>query len=123
MNAHKLSALLFAGFASQACASQSEHTPIDWEGGARHARIVEIYSAATPVAHLPACLASLPPGALTTRQFVKARYRHVRMMVNAIAEVPDASAFHVNDVVELRPADCSEGKFARIDRTLVPASK
>jgi hypothetical protein len=86
---------------------------VDWNHGARRGWIVSAYGPDSATA-LPPCLADLPRGEFSTRRFVRVKYRHVRLMLHEVAELPPALDAKIGDVVELWPASCSAGKISRI---------
>lgn len=100
-----------------ACA---EAPKVDWKAGAKRAWVVALYEAGHRQ-DLPACLEQLSDADLANRHFVELRYRHVRIMYRAVAEVPPDLAVTSGTQVELWPADCGQGHLSRISR-LLPAS-
>ena len=114
-----LQLVLLAGLAG--CTAVPAHQQVDWRQGARRAWISTIYTVETPRSELPACLADLPAEQLSTHRFVKVRYRHVRRMLVAVAELPalpDGYQVAIDDRVEVFPQDCSAGQLSRIARML-----
>ena len=93
---------------------------VDWEHGAHRAWVVAAYPPGRN-ADLPLCLVQLSDSDLATRHFVALRYRHVRTMRTAVAEVPEGLALPPDTQVELWPADCARGQLSRIS-TLLPPS-
>lgn len=91
---------------------------INWQDGAKHGWVSQIYSSATPKQDIPACLASLSPAELDQRHFVRISYRHVRRMLVEVAELPEGDIAKIDDRVELWPADCDKGKLSRISRVM-----
>lgn len=119
MHSIKIGAALTALLLS-ACAATPQP---DWRHGGKKATIVQAYSAATPRAELPECLAALPPQEMARRHFVRLSYHHVRRMHYAVAEMPDSlPKAVVGDEVELWPLDCAVGQLSRIGPLLTPPS-
>lgn len=95
--------------------------------GLKHGWVSGFYTAQTPRAELPACLAALPPERLEGHLFVKVDYRAVRRMMVEVAEVPTLvgadgqQSVRLGDRVELWPEDCTRGRLSRITRLMPPA--
>jgi hypothetical protein len=106
-----LACLLLLG----ACASQ---TGVDWKAGNRPAWIVSFYGDDTAPSGLPGCLASLPSAELHNRRFAKLYYRHVRRMMTEVVEIPDGIDAHVDDLIEILPQDCDQGKLSQFIRVI-----
>jgi hypothetical protein len=101
-----------------ACTTTPLDPEVDWDSGARRARIVEFYSPDTPSARLPTCLANLSKTEFAARRFVKVKYRAGRLTSFRVAEVPETMQAKVRDEVEVWPENCSDGKISRISRIL-----
>jgi hypothetical protein len=112
--------MMLAGWLLAACAPLPAEHDVDWKNGAKHGWVSGFYTADTPLADLPKCLADLPPGQLAGHLFVKIDYRSVRRMMVEVAEVPGGTAQTVKlgDRVELWPQDCSRGKLSRISKMM-----
>jgi hypothetical protein len=67
---------------------------------------------------LPKCLSALPAGDLQGKRFVKLHYRHVRVMINEVAELPPGIDVAKGDMVEVVPHDCDNGQLTIITRKL-----
>jgi len=91
---------------------------IDWEHGARRARVMSAYAPDAPAATLPPCLAALPAQDYASRRFVRVRYHHVKIMLYAVAEQPAGMDLHPDDHVELWPENCGGGKLSRIGKVM-----
>lgn len=98
------------------CAPTLGHGPIDWEHGARRARVLALSTPEAGAAAAHACGAQAPPDA----HYVQVRYRHARLYRNVVALLPADLAARPGDEVELRPGDCDEGRLARVERVLPP---
>ena len=124
MLSRKLSAasILWA-LSLNSCVSRPPHPEADWQNGAKRAWIVKFYSAASPDASLPECLATLTKTELATGHFVKVEYRHTRKKVSTIAELPNTLRAKIHDQVEIWPEDCSRGKVSRVSRLLSSVSE
>jgi hypothetical protein len=90
--------------------------PIDWEHGARRARVLALATPEAGSAAAHACGAPAPPDA----HYVQVRYRHARLYRNVVALLPTALAAQPGDEVELWPGDCDQGQLARVERVLAP---
>lgn len=101
-----------------ACAGPVGNERVDWDHGARHARVLAALTPQDAAAEARECLGvgALPDG----RQFVRVRYHLNRLHRNAVATAPAALALHPGDEVELWPEDCDAGRPARIERVLPP---
>ena len=113
-------AMALASLLLAACAPLAAEHDVDWKSGAKHGWVSGFYTADTPLADLPKCLADLPPGQLAGHLFVKIDYRSVRRMMVEVAEVPGGAAQTVKlgDRVELWPQDCARGKLSRISKMM-----
>jgi hypothetical protein len=112
--------LTLAGLLLAACAPLAAEHDVDWKNGAKHGWVSGFYTAETPLAELPKCLADLPPGQLAGHLYVKIDYRSVRRMMVEVAEVPGgvAQTVKLGDRVELWPQDCARGKLSRISKMM-----
>ena len=101
-----------------ACAGPVGNERVDWDGGARHARVLAALTPQEAATDTHACLGekALPDG----QQFVRVRYRLNRLHRNAVAAAPTDMTLRPGDEVELRPEDCDAGRPARIERVLPP---
>lgn len=97
----------------------TEAPKVDWRQGAKRAWVVAAYAPGRAT-DLPACLERLSDADLMSRHFVQLRYRHVRVMRTAVAEVPPDVDARPEMQVELWPEDCGQGRLSRISR-LLPA--
>lgn len=97
------------------CASDRGIAADDWRQGARLGRISEYYAPDAATASLPTCLSSLSAGDYAARHFVKVRYRQVRIMREAVAELPRDVPLKAGDMVVVWPADCALGQLARVE--------
>jgi hypothetical protein len=97
-----------------ACATDPGGKMVDWEHGAKHGWVVSAYAPDSVATALPPCLANLPTSEFSTRRFVRVKYRHVRLMLYEVAELPPALDAKIGDRIELWPANCSAGKISRI---------
>lgn len=99
------------------CAGSLGNGEVDWDHGARRARVLEVLGRQAAEAEARACA---PAGWdwQSERIYTRVRYRNNRLYHNTIATVPDGLALRPGDEVELRPEDCREGRLARVERRL-----
>lgn len=115
--------ILFGIVAIALAACSTVSSDIDWQHGAKHGWVSQIYSSATPKQEIPACLASLSPAELDQRHFARVSYRHTRRMLIEVAELPEGETANIDDRVEIWPADCDTGKLSRISRVTSRATQ
>src|SRR5471032_1814337 len=118
---------ILAALAAACCAACAPLAPlhdVDWQHGARYGWVSAFYDGATPRAALPACLAALPPEELAAHRYVQIAYRHVRVMRNEVAPLPElpGGPLQMGEHVELWPQDCDQGKLSRIAKRMPPAA-
>ncbi len=91
---------------------------VDWEHGAKRGEIVERVNSEVTQSSLPPCIAILPASARRGHTFVKV-YRYLRRFISIeYAELPPGVSAAVGTQVEIYPAECNDGKLARIARQL-----
>ena len=110
---------ILLALAALAIASCSSVPPaVDWQNGAKHGWVSQLYSSATLKQNLPACLTSFSPAELDQRHFAHISYRNARLMVFEVGELPEGVVAKIDDRVELWPADCDKGTLSRITRVM-----
>ena len=105
-----------------ACAGPVGNERVDWDHGARHARVLAVLTPQEAAVEARECLGAvaLPDGQPQSQQYVRVRYRLNRLHRNAVAAAPTDMTLRPGDEVELRPEDCDAGRPARIERVLPP---
>jgi hypothetical protein len=112
---------IIAGLAACSCLASCiqplGHGEVDWDHGARRARVIETLA---PQAAEAAARACAPAGWnwQSGRPYVRVRYRGARLRHDAVATVPEGLALRPGDEVELWPEDCGAQRLARVERLL-----
>lgn len=114
--------ILFALLALSLASCSTVPAAVDWQHGAKHGWVSQMYSSATPKQTIPACLSSFSPTELDQRHFARISYRNARRMLVEVGELPEGAVAQIDDRVELWPADCDQGKLSRITRVMAQAS-
>jgi hypothetical protein len=100
------------------CAGSPGNGDVDWDHGARRARVLEVLGRQAAATEARACA---PAGWdwQAERSYVLVRYRNGhRLHHNTVAAVPEGLALRPGDQVELWPEDCGERRLARVGRLL-----
>ena len=99
------------------CTPFPDHGEVDWDHGARRARVVEIVSPQAAEAEARDCA---PAGWdwKAAGSYARMRYRSIRIHRSALAAVPEGMALQPGDEVELLPGNCGEHRPVRIVRRL-----
>lgn len=115
-----ISALVGASILLVSCASVADPAtpPVEWRKGAKRGWIARVYAPASPRAELPECLQALSSAELAQRRFALVGYWRARHSQFTVAELSDGLAVSIDDTVEVLPADCETGHFARVTRKL-----
>ena len=105
-----------------ACATPVGQDEVDWRHGARHGQVQTIYEKNdTPEIEFPEYRPCLQNDREIARRLVKIAYRHSRLTISTLAEVPENLQIKVLDKVEFWPEKCEEGRINRVTRVF-PAS-
>ncbi|MGJ7913866.1 hypothetical protein ACI48D_00110 [Massilia sp. LXY-6] len=99
------------------CTQPLGHGEIDWDHGARRARVLEVLSPQAAEAEARDCA---PAGWnwQAGHAYARVRYRVVRLHRNTVATLPEGLALQPGDEVELWPENCGEHRLARVERRL-----
>ncbi|MGZ5182996.1 MAG: hypothetical protein ACXWC2_21170 [Ramlibacter sp.] len=99
------------------CTQPLGHGEIDWDLGARRARVLDILGPQAAEAEARDCA---PAGWnwQAGGAYARVRYRSGRLHKNTLATMPEGLALQPGDEVELWPGDCGEHRLARIERRL-----
>ncbi|MCU6435481.1 hypothetical protein LPB67_17020 [Undibacterium sp. Jales W-56] len=92
---------------------------VDWEAGGKHGWVLQVYDDKSAENQLPECLKKLNSSERENRYFVKIHYRHVKKFYTTIAEIPKDMDLKIDEEVEVFPANCDLGKFAKITKSLL----
>ena len=90
---------------------------VDWDHGARAGTVLELLTPQAAKALLASCWpgnAALPEG----REYIRVRYRAVRLHHKVVASAPADLRLRPGDRVELWPGDCEAGQITRVGRVL-----
>lgn len=84
------------------------------DSGAQHGWIVGFYSADTPQAQLPECLAGRSRDELSQHTFARVQYHRGRGMPIVTAELPKSLSASVGDDVAMRLKPCTDSSTSLI---------